>query len=115
MVLLLWIGLRCISHRTRHYLGGDRLTELLNGRGVGRELGSELVEIVLGRDDLTLARLSEEHGVLTALAQTRLAVGDRLVIIPSHVCTTVNLQPALRLIPVRAERFWLPVDARGWG
>src|SRR5207248_8235362 len=47
--------------------------------------------IVVGRDDLIVARLSEEHAVLTSTGATRLAIGDRLVIIPSHVCTSINL------------------------
>jgi D-serine deaminase-like pyridoxal phosphate-dependent protein len=49
---------------------------------------------------------------LTAPERTGLSVGDRLVIIPAHACTVVNLHPKLLLIsdPTR----WLPVDARGW-
>jgi D-serine deaminase-like pyridoxal phosphate-dependent protein len=70
--------------------------------------------MVLGREDLTVARLSEEHAVLTAPQQTRLAVGDRVVILPAHACTTVNLQPAFLLFSVGNQARWLPVDARGW-
>jgi D-serine deaminase-like pyridoxal phosphate-dependent protein len=81
--------------------------------------------IVLGHSDLTVARLSEEHCVLTAPERTGLSIGDRLVIIPAHACTVVNLHPKLLLISaesppplagegrVGAPR-WLPVDARGW-
>jgi len=70
--------------------------------------------MVLGREDLTVARLSEEHAVVTAPQQTRLAIGSRVVIIPAHVCTAVNLHPALlRLSPDGATR-WVPMDARGW-
>jgi D-serine deaminase-like pyridoxal phosphate-dependent protein len=70
--------------------------------------------IVLGADALTVARLSEEHAVLTGPQPAGLAIGSRIVIIPAHVCTTVNLQPALFLICARGEARWLPVDARGW-
>jgi D-serine deaminase-like pyridoxal phosphate-dependent protein len=70
--------------------------------------------IVLGRDDLTVARLSEEHAVLTAAERTGLAIGNRLVIIPSHACTTVNLHGALAVIRPETAAGWLPVDARGW-
>ena len=70
--------------------------------------------MVLGRDDLTVARLSEEHAVVTAAEKTGLDIGDRLLIIPAHVCTTVNLHPALLLVPPAGTPRWLSTDARGW-
>jgi D-serine deaminase-like pyridoxal phosphate-dependent protein len=70
--------------------------------------------LVIGREDLAVARLSEEHAVLTAPQQTRLAIGDRVVILPAHACTTVNLQPALLLLSGGSQPRWFPVDARGW-
>jgi D-serine deaminase-like pyridoxal phosphate-dependent protein len=69
--------------------------------------------LVLGRDDLTVARLSEEHTILTAPKGTSLSVGDRLLIIPSHVCTTVNLHPSI-LATSTDGAHWLRVDAHGW-
>src|SRR3989454_8551318 len=51
--------------------------------------------IVLAHDNLTVARLSEEHAVLTAVERAGLVIGDRLAIVPTHVCTTVNLHPSL--------------------
>jgi D-serine deaminase-like pyridoxal phosphate-dependent protein len=76
--------------------------------------GLEGYGMVLGRDDLTVARLSEEHAVVTAPTMTGLAIGDRLIIIPAHACTTVNLHPALLLVPHRGNPQWLSIDARGW-
>jgi D-serine deaminase-like pyridoxal phosphate-dependent protein len=79
-----------------------------------RVSGLEGYGMVLGRDDLTVDRLSEEHAVVTAPKRTRLAIGDRLIIIPAHVCTTVNLHPVLLLVPASGSPQWLKVDARGW-
>jgi D-serine deaminase-like pyridoxal phosphate-dependent protein len=70
--------------------------------------------MVLGREDLTVARLSEEHAVLTAAERTGLTVGSRLIIVPAHACTTVNLHPVFLLVSGGSEARWLPVDARGW-
>src|SRR5690606_21077329 len=50
--------------------------------------------IIVGRPDLFLNRLSEEHGMIEIHPAARgsvdaiadLAVGDRLAIIPSHIC-----------------------------
>jgi len=70
--------------------------------------------MVLGRSELRVARLSEEHAVLSARERTGLAIGDRLVIAPSHVCTVVNLQTAVLLFSMRNEATWTNVDAHGW-
>jgi D-serine deaminase-like pyridoxal phosphate-dependent protein len=70
--------------------------------------------IVLGREDLTVARLSEEHAVLTPSNATGLSIGDRVLIVPSHACTTVNLHRAVLLVATVKASQWLAVDARGW-
>jgi len=61
---------------------------------------------VLGSPDLLLDRLSEEHGVIElpkgGPPVEKPRIGDRLRVIPNHVCTTVNLH----------SRLWL-VDALG--
>lgn len=46
---------------------------------------------VVGRPELRVDRLSEEHGVLVMELGTPVQVGDRLEIIPNHVCPAVNL------------------------
>ncbi|HYM50446.1 MAG TPA: alanine racemase [Candidatus Limnocylindrales bacterium] len=69
--------------------------------------------IVLGSPDLTVARLSEEHALVTGVEAGRLRPGDRLVIVPAHVCTTINLHPAILFID-EAGATWQPVEARGW-
>jgi D-serine deaminase-like pyridoxal phosphate-dependent protein len=69
---------------------------------------------VLSRNDLTVARLSEEHAVVTASDRTGLSVGNRLVIVPTHACTTVNLHAALLLLSRDRGTVAFPVNARGW-
>src|SRR5207248_1442049 len=78
-----------------------------------RVTGLDGYGMVLRRDDLTVARLSEEHAVLTHPFQTGLYIGDRMAIVPAHICTTVNLQPAFLVVSSTDHR-WLAVDARGW-
>jgi D-serine deaminase-like pyridoxal phosphate-dependent protein len=47
---------------------------------------------VKGHPNLTFERMSEEHGVLTWEGNShQLAVGDRIEIIPNHICPVVNL------------------------
>jgi D-serine deaminase-like pyridoxal phosphate-dependent protein len=70
--------------------------------------------VVLGHPGLTVARLSEEHAVLTASERTGLTIGDRVAIIPAHACTTVNLHPAVLFVSTEGSTRWVAVDARGW-
>jgi D-serine deaminase-like pyridoxal phosphate-dependent protein len=62
----------------------------------------------------TIARLSEEHGVVLLPSEERaFNVGDRVEIIPNHICPAVNLTD--ELVIVREGRVvdrW-PVAARG--
>jgi D-serine deaminase-like pyridoxal phosphate-dependent protein len=65
-----------------------------DGRGYGLFKQDPAIEI---------ERLSEEHGHLNiARSEHRYRVGDRLAIIPNHVCSTVNLHD--EIYGVRGER-----------
>jgi D-serine deaminase-like pyridoxal phosphate-dependent protein len=69
---------------------------------------------LLDRPEVLVAAVSEEHGVLD-LSQTewRPCVGDRVRVVPNHVCLSVNLQE--RLWGIDGERItheWV-VEGRG--
>ena len=63
--------------------------------------------------DATVTGVWEHHAVVVTGPGPRPAVGDRVVVIPNHVCTTVNLVDELHVVRDGqvAERW--PVDARG--
>jgi D-serine deaminase-like pyridoxal phosphate-dependent protein len=68
--------------------------QVTDGRGFG---------IVKTDPDAEVERLSEEHGNLNIARSTRpYRVGERLEIIPNHVCTTVNMHN--RIYGARGER-----------
>ena len=52
---------------------------------------------VIGRPDLRIDRLSEEHGVIELEPGTPLAIGDVLRIIPNHACACLNLHDEIAL------------------
>ncbi|WP_282605652.1 D-TA family PLP-dependent enzyme [Pelagibius sp. Alg239-R121] len=53
---------------------------------------------VLGRDDLSILSLSEEHGCVTSSeGATRLTVGDRVRIVPNHCCVVSNMMDRVNL------------------
>lgn len=68
---------------------------------------------VLAHDDWDLVRLSEEHGIVEIPADSEVHIGDRLVIVPNHVCPTINLADAVTVVEGgRVAGRW-PVAARG--
>jgi D-serine deaminase-like pyridoxal phosphate-dependent protein len=55
--------------------------------------------LVLGIKGARLARLSEEHGVVTLEdSSVDVRVGDRVSVIPIHVCVAVNMQHELYMV-----------------
>jgi D-serine deaminase-like pyridoxal phosphate-dependent protein len=70
---------------------------------------------LLDRPDVVVSGMSEEHGILDVSAMDwRPRVGDRVRIVPNHVCVSVNLHPTVHGVRgERIERSW-PVAARGW-
>jgi D-serine deaminase-like pyridoxal phosphate-dependent protein len=68
---------------------------------------------VLGRDDISVDQLSEEHGRIVSQGAIGLKVGDRVAIVPNHACVVSNMVDA---VYVRsgddAYEAW-PVEARG--
>lgn len=59
-----------------------------------------------------LVRASEEHSVVALPEDADIAVGDRLAIVPNHVCPTVNLVDRITVVDDGEVERW-PVAARG--
>jgi len=77
--------------------------------------GGEGFGVLLDRPDVVVVSLSEEHGVLD-LSHTswQPRIGDRVRIVPNHVCVSVNLQD--RLLAVEGDAYsLLPLEGRGRG
>lgn len=71
---------------------------------------------LLDRPEVFVRALSEEHGILD-LSRTdwRPRVGDRVRIVPNHVCVSVNLHDRLWAARDTEVVGWWPVAARNWG
>lgn len=71
--------------------------------------------VVQGRPDVRVTALSEEHGTLD-LGDTEWdpPVGERVRIVPNHVCVSVNLQDELIVSEEGRWSRW-PLEARGRG
>ena len=53
---------------------------------------------VVDHPELTLARLSEEHGMLEKTGASSVRTGEILRVIPNHICPTVNLYDRVYLM-----------------
>jgi len=54
---------------------------------------------IVGHPDVIITKLSEEHGVCQLPAgEEGFNVGDRVEIIPNHVCPTINLQDEMQIV-----------------
>lgn len=69
--------------------------------------------LVLDRPGLVLELMTEEHGIGRVTDGTDLRIGDRLEVVPLHVCSTVNMfDTAVGVRGGRVERE-IPIAARG--
>jgi D-serine deaminase-like pyridoxal phosphate-dependent protein len=86
-------------------LASDRLITDAQGGGFGHLVGFEGAKIV---------RLTEEHGEIDiSRCRVRPQLGERVWVIPNHVCPCVNLQDTTWLRHPAGELEPLPTDARG--
>jgi D-serine deaminase-like pyridoxal phosphate-dependent protein len=77
--------------------------------------GGDGFGVVLEHPEVVVGALSEEHGVLDLGATAwRPTIGERVRIVPNHVCVSVNLQDALLAREGEVHRM-LTLDARGRG
>jgi D-serine deaminase-like pyridoxal phosphate-dependent protein len=72
--------------------------------------------VLLERPEVVVRGLSEEHGLLElAKTQWRPRVGERVRVVPNHVCASVNLHERLWAVRKGAvEQAWA-IAGRGWG
>lgn len=69
--------------------------------------------LVVEHPEVVVARVSEEHGILDLSSSSwRPSVGERVRIVPNHVCVSVNLQDRL-LAPGAGGVREIPLEGRG--
>lgn len=81
-------------------------------------LTSDLLDLegfghIIGHPGMRITGLSEEHGVVRCDPDDRLGVGNRVRIIPNHICVVTNMFDFAWLRREGNELAALPIDARG--
>lgn len=84
------------------------------GREPVRGAAGEGFAALLDRPEVTVQRMSEEHGILD-LSRTpwRPRVGDQVRIVPNHVCIVVHLNDVIHGVRRNVVESRWPVSARG--
>ena len=81
--------------------------EMLNPRSPG-------FGFVVGHPELFVARLYEEHTIVTCEEPSAIPVGERLAIVPNHACACVNLHERMLVVENGEVADVWNIDARGW-
>lgn len=68
---------------------------------------------VVGHPNITFESMKEEHGILHIDGDTDLKIGDKVQIIPNHICSTVNLHNEVWIEDEKGHFEKYPVLARG--
>ena len=76
-------------------------------------LGQDGFGHIVGHPQARIVSLSEEHGIVHHAEDDRFEVGERVRIVPNHICVTVNMFDAAWLQEGSGEIVSLPIDARG--
>ncbi|GAG01196.1 unnamed protein product, partial [marine sediment metagenome] len=68
---------------------------------------------VAAPEGVTVKHLAEEHAILTLDGDVELEVGQKIALLPSHSCTTINLHSEFVVVEHSRERTRWPIEARG--
>ncbi len=68
---------------------------------------------VVGRSDIQISKLNEEHGFIESTHPLDLAIGDKIAIIPNHACVIPNLADEIYGIRQGQIERMIAIEARG--
>jgi len=68
---------------------------------------------VVGKPEIKIVGLSEEHGVLAVTPERQLVIGERIRIVPNHVCVVSNMFDDIWIEDENGSLAELQIDARG--
>jgi D-serine deaminase-like pyridoxal phosphate-dependent protein len=69
----------------------DAGSKVLSSDRINQKDAPPIVGRIVDRPDHMVVRVMEEHGIIATPPGSTLAIGDRVAIVPSHICTTINL------------------------
>ena len=92
------------------HINGDRAITDAGMKSLSADFG---MPIVINPAGWGVSNLAEEHGFLKQSGGSRLRSGDKVEIVPSHGCTTINLHDVFHVVRNgKLEAIW-PISGRG--
>jgi D-serine deaminase-like pyridoxal phosphate-dependent protein len=73
----------------------DRAIVDVGMKSATTEFGPPIVKYMKG---VRVSKLNEEHGILKLDDGAKLSLGDKIELIPSHGCTTINLHDRMHAV-----------------
>jgi len=69
--------------------------------------------LVVGRDHAEVAKLSEEHAIIEAAEASDLKPADKVMLLPSHCCCTINMYDRFYAVRGDTVEYVWPISGRG--
>jgi D-serine deaminase-like pyridoxal phosphate-dependent protein len=69
----------------------DAGSKVLSSDRINQKDAPPVMGCLVDRPDHQVVRVMEEHGIIATPPGSSLRIGDRVAIVPSHICTTINL------------------------
>jgi D-serine deaminase-like pyridoxal phosphate-dependent protein len=69
----------------------DAGSKVLSSDRINQKDAPPIVGRLVDRPDHHVVRVMEEHGIIATPPGSQLRIGDRVAIVPSHICTAINL------------------------
>lgn len=92
-------------------VGAKGLTSQSRDKGITKTKG---LGIIKGHDNISIYKVYDEHGVIySEILRAKLKVGDKIEIIPNHICPVVNLHESAYLIKDGKVIEEVEIDCRG--
>ena len=104
------VVLSVVSIVDSHHAILDAGTKILTSDGCERHPG---YGYVIGRPDMTITALNEEHAFLESSLPLSVHIGDKLAVIPNHCCVVCNMVDELYGIRNGQLDHKIRIDARG--
>jgi len=86
-----WVVATVVSRPSADRAVVDAGSKVLSSDRINQKDAPSMVGRIVDRPDHHVTRVMEEHGIIALPPGSDLKIGDRVAIVPSHICAAINL------------------------
>lgn len=86
-----WVVATVVSRPSADRAVVDAGSKVLSSDRINQKDAPSMVGRIVDRPDHHVTRVMEEHGIIALPPGSDLRIGDRVAIVPSHICAAINL------------------------